>query len=230
MVLEIVNLSLRYGSHEVLKNVQLKLTSGMLYGLVGINGSGKTSFFNSITGLISHSGNVMLDGRPMLTRDVAFLESSIYAYPNMTGRDYLLLFAVNNPSFNPGQWNAVFGLPLDEYISNYSSGMQKKLGIMGILALDRKVILLDEPFNALDLEAVELLKQLLPELKKKDKIIIVSSHILETLTETCDYLLYLEQGQIDSVFEKSRFNELHTYIKSHLHTKYKDEINNIFRN
>ena len=122
--------------------------------------------------------------------------------------DYLELFKSNNKNFNIELWNNLMKLPLEDLISSYSSGMKKKLALMGIIALNRPVLLLDEPFNTLDLESVELLKKIIPSLKKEGKTISVTSQILETLTEICNEIHYLIDGKIISSYTPTNFEKL----------------------
>ena len=229
MELKVNNLVLKYGQHTVLKELNLEMKGGLIYGLVGVNGSGKTSLLNCMCGLQPFSkGEVLLNGNSLQTSSTGYLETSVFAYPLMTGRDYLGFFAQSNNSFSLQKWNALFDHPLDEYISNYSTGMQKKLGLMGIIALDRNVVLLDEPFNALDIETVELLKQILPELSKRNKILLITSHILETLTDTCDYIFYLNKGQVNKTYPRSEFPDLAEALKTHFRERFHQGIQSAF--
>ncbi|MBK8413499.1 MAG: AAA family ATPase [Bacteroidetes bacterium] len=90
--------------------------------------------------------------------------------------------------------------PGDELIDNYSTGMKKKLALIGICKLSRPVMLLDEPFNGLDLESSRILTSVLKKLVSKGHTIIITSHILETLTGLCTYIHYLRNGVIANIF------------------------------
>lgn len=230
MELQIEQIVLSYGTHPVLKNLCMELKSGYLYGLAGVNGAGKTSLLNCISGLQKYQeGSILLDHAKLITSDVGYLETKFFSYPHMTGRDYLELFSAGTPEFKISIWNKLFDLPLDEYISDYSSGMQKKLGILGVIALDRPVILLDEPFNALDLEAVELMKRILPELKKLNKIVLITSHIIETITESCDQIFYMKDGKIFKTYYRNEFPSLRADLTQHLDEKFNKDINEAFQ-
>jgi ABC-2 type transport system ATP-binding protein len=118
--------------------------------------------------------------------------------------EYLKLFRTKNPAFDIGKWNEFFELPLNKLIETYSNGMKKKLALLGILALDREILMLDEPFNGLDLETVQKLKRLLPQLKSS-KTILITSHILESLLGICDSISYLNGGVIQFTRERKEF-------------------------
>ena len=98
-------------------------------------------------------------------------------------------------------------------VDDFSSGMKKKLALLGFLLLNKKVLLLDEPFNALDVDAVNIVGDLLQNEKRADKVVLVSSHIPASLTAICDEILLLENGQFNQRFTPENFGEL----TKHLH-------------
>ncbi|RLD55709.1 MAG: hypothetical protein DRJ05_12545, partial [Bacteroidetes bacterium] len=153
-------------------------------------------------------------------KDISYLVTENYFYPNITGNEYLSLF--KNVNFDTEKWNGLFKLPLDEIIDNYSTGMKKKLAILGNLKQDKPIIVLDEPFNGLDLETVRVLREILLKLKERGKTIIVTSHILETLTNLCDYIHYLEGGIILNSKNKSGFKSFEKQIFSSIEEKNKE--------
>ena len=134
---------------------------------------------------------------------MAYLPAENFFYSNITGREYLMLF--RNPVFETDQWNELFTLPLDQIIDSYSTGMKKKLAILGVIKQNRPIVLLDEPFNGLDIEMCRILRLALLKLKAGGKTIIVSSHVLETLTNLCDSIHYIEAGKIKYNIPKDNF-------------------------
>jgi ABC-2 type transport system ATP-binding protein len=226
MSLNISRLSLSYSGHKVLNSIDLQLQEQQVHGLVGINGAGKTSLLNCIAGVVKQQeGTIEWNNGPCTVNELSYLETSTYTYPGMTGDDYLRFFSARNPAFSINDWNNLFQLPLSEYTANYSSGMLKKLALMGILALDKTLILLDEPFNALDLEAVELLKKIIARLKSQGKTILLTSHILQTLTDTCDQIHYLNSGTIQQSFNRENYHLLEKEIQQHTTGKYDEKLN-----
>lgn len=222
-MLQINQLTIKYDQKIILDKINLNLKGGALHGLVGLNGAGKTTLLNSIYGFAKiYSGEIKLNEAVLNRSLIAFLESSHFFYPYITGLDYLELFAAKNPNYNIQQWNKLMRLPLENLISSYSSGMKKKLALMGIIALDRPIMLLDEPFNTLDLESVEILKKILVTLKNEGKTIIVTSHIIETLTSTCDEIHYLKDGKLIGSFEQSQFIILSNELKEITNSFYED--------
>ncbi len=212
-MLRIKSVSLRYGKQAVIRDLSLDIAVGTVCGLVGLNGSGKTTLINGLYGLKAmSSGEITLDDRPLTKKDLAYLETNNFFYSYISGREYLGLFKLQHPAFNIDGWNQLFDLPLDRYTEQYSTGMKKKLAFMGIVALDRPVLILDEPFNGIDLETTQKLKIIIKALRERGKTIILTSHILESLTSLCDSISYLENQRIQYTFDRSAFADMEGII------------------
>lgn len=193
--------------------------------MVGLNGSGKTTLLRTLHGEWKPvSGEMHWQGNPIGRGQVAFLETEPFFYPKITGREYLSLFMVANPDFDLEGWNRLFHLPLDELIEHYSTGMKKKLALMAVLGRDKPVLLLDEPFNGLDMEAVFHVKAILEELAKTDKLILVTSHILGPITALCREVHYLAKGAIRQVFGPESFGEIEQLIEADLEHQPRDMV------
>jgi len=191
---------------KVLNSLCLSLVENNIHGIVGLNGAGKTTLLNAIYGLVSvNTGIIHIEGQKITKKDMAYLVTENFFYSNITGREYLSLF--KNPKFDSDKWNGLFLLPLDQIIDGYSTGMKKKLALLGILKQDKPIMILDEPFNGLDIETCRIIRSVLLRLRDKGKTIIITSHIIETLTNLCDYIHYLENGTIKSSKEKHDFAE-----------------------
>lgn len=189
---------------KVLDSLSVNLETNLIHGIVGLNGAGKTTFLNAIYGIVKYKlGTILYNGRKIEKKDIAYLVTESFFYSNITGREYLALF--ENTSFDDDKWNGVFLLPLNELIDNYSTGMKKKLALMGILKQDKPILILDEPFNGLDIETCRNIRMILLRLKDKGKTILITSHIMETLTNLCDKIHYLENGIIKYSKEKHEF-------------------------
>ena len=156
-------------------------------------------------------GTIDYNGKPVERKHIAYLETVNYFYPRITGGEYLGIFKSKNNSFDIAKWNDLFELPLDKLVDKYSTGMKKKLALLGIISLSREIIILDEPFNGLDLETVQKTKMLLNGLKSK-KTILITSHILESLTGMCDFISYLNNGAIQFTKAKTEFNLIENEI------------------
>lgn len=198
----------------VLDHLSVSLEKGKVHGIVGLNGAGKTTLLNTIYGFVRPlEGRVLYEEAPCRRSSLAFLEAENYFYPNMTGEEYLALFPNRNGTFDSEVFNRLFPLPLHEEIENYSTGMRKRLAILAVLKLDKEILILDEPFNGLDLETSHLFSLLIELLRKKGKTILITSHIYETLTACCDWIHYLEKGKI----EHSYMPEEYPCLRDKLH-------------
>lgn len=214
-MLNINELEYSYGEEKVLHEVSLEIRKGNIHGILGANGAGKTTLFKNIYGLLTPaSGEVQFSDNPINASQVAYVETEPHFYPYMKGGEYLDLLSHGNPAFDIRQWNKIFNLPLNNLIETYSTGMKKKLALLGSISQDKPVLLLDEPYNGLDLESVENLNLILKELKGTNKIIVLSSHILEVLKVTCDRISFLNNGSIQKSFGQTDFKDIDHHIKS----------------
>lgn len=213
-MLSIQNLTVAYQQKVILNNLQITFEKGTIHGVLGMNGAGKSTFFNSIVGIKSiKEGACIYDGKWVTSDDIAFMQTSTYFYPYMQGGEYLVLLANQNPAFDMNHWNKIFQLPLDQLIENYSTGMKKKLAFMGILAQNRPIMILDEPFNGVDIESNEKIRQILLHLRQAGKCIILSSHIIHTLTDCCDGISYLKDGHFVHTYPQHEFEALQQLVK-----------------
>jgi ABC-2 type transport system ATP-binding protein len=207
-MLIVQNLSKNYGSHQILDNINLSFGKGEVHGLVGENGAGKTTLFKCISGLESYEGEVIYD-MGILKNVTGYLPTFPYYFSNMSGYEYLVLLCQARGIHikNISEFN-FFDLPLKQYAETYSTGMQKKLAITGLLLQKNQVFILDEPFNGVDISSNMIIKDILAKLKSMDKMIIMSSHIFSSLQDSCDYLHYLKGGKIKTSLPKGSFDQI----------------------
>jgi len=224
-MLTIHDLSFGYGQSLVIDNLSWELEPGSVHGLVGMNGAGKTTLFKLITGSLKFSaGSISAQPEPFKFSDCGFMETHTVFYPMLTGMEYLKIFQLKNRKFKIEEWNQVFRLPLNDVIDNYSTGMQKKLSLMGIIALNRQFLILDEPFNGLDFESVRLTRKILRKLAENGQTIIVSSHIPETLTTLCDTLSMISKGKIEFKIREEEFSRFENLADNMLENEVLPEI------
>ena len=219
-MLEIQNLHKAYGSHVVLLDVSLNLLPGTIHGLVGANGAGKTTLINCLYGLENNFTGTILDTAGRALREhTGLLPYEPYFYPRLTGREYLefCLQARRRPLTDFAGWNQLLELPLDQYADEYSAGMRKKLALLALLVQQFDYLILDEPFNGLDLEANLLLKALLRRLRERGTGILLTSHILGALTETADEITVLVGGRVQRHYLAAEFGTLERDLLDSLH-------------
>lgn len=207
------DLSKVFGDKEVLKNVSMEFYKGNVYGIVGENGAGKTTLFRCIAGLESYSGEIISDVTP-LKNHLGLLLTDPFFFTMITGREYIRLLcnARGKTNLDIDSKN-IFDLPLNQYASTYSTGMKKKLAITAILLQENEYFILDEPFNGVDIQSNIILTEIILKLKELNKIVIISSHIFSTLSETCDEIHLLRKGEQIKSVQKSGFKNLEQEMK-----------------
>jgi len=212
-MLEIRQLFVRYGSKEVLGDLNLQWEAGQIHGFIGLNGSGKTTFFKALYQMIPYEGQVFWQGVPLQRKDMAWLETHNYFYHYITGAEYLQLLAPNDkPVLDLTPWTQLLDLPLDQLVDGYSTGMKKKIALLGLLQQRKPLLLLDEPFNGVDMESCRLFEMLFQGLKQKGYTLIITSHILDTLINTCDDAYLLQGGKIAQTFNKNQLADMDSHV------------------
>ena len=219
-------ISFSYGKKQILKDISISFEEAEIHGIIGLNGAGKTTFFNLLCGYEkANEGKITYNNHPIIKNGIGFLETENYFYPKLTARDFLNVFTQTNTSFNQDKLVEIFNLPLDELIQNYSTGMKKKLMLLSYIKQDKQVYVLDEPFNGLDLEANKTLEIIIDLLKQKGKTIFISSHIIDPLLNVCDKIHYLSNQTFTKSYQKNEFHLLEEEVFGKLKNKLKTEIN-----
>lgn len=204
-MIKVQHLSKSYGRTKVLDNINLIFEKGNVYGIVGKNGAGKTTFFNCLLGFEKYTGIVdCADGT--LKNITGFVPTDPFYLSHITGKEYLQLMCNSRGIKYTSITNKnIFDLPLHRYAENYSTGMKKKLALTGVLLQRNEVFILDEPYNGVDIESTFMITELIKQLKEADKTILLSSHIFSTLEENCDCIYYLENGTVSGPLYKNDF-------------------------
>ena len=225
-MLTIRNLQVEYKKESpVLKGINLSMEPGKIHGLVDLNGAGKTTLLNTLYAFIRPSeGSVLYKDTALKRKDIAYLEAENYFYPYMTGREYLNLFPAGKNGFDTESWQQLFHIPLDDITENYSTGMRKKLALLAVLKPDKPILILDEPFNGLDLESAHILTLILQQLREGGKTVLVSSHVFETLTSSCDQIHHIDHGIIDHSYSKEQYGMLQKLLYSTIENRASDQI------
>ena len=213
-MIQIQQLSKNYGRKEVLVDINLHLEPGKVYGIVGENGAGKTTLFKCMAGLERYSGTIKNDFG-VLKDHLGFLQTNPFFFKRITGGEYLrLLCNARGVAIKDLEKQNIFELPLQQYAATYSTGMKKKLALTGILLQQNDFFILDEPFNGVDIHSNIIITALIHKLKALNKIIVISSHIFSTLSDTCDEIYLLRNGLFEKRVEKEDFVALETEMKA----------------
>jgi ABC-2 type transport system ATP-binding protein len=212
-MIKVIELSKRFGTKQVLYNINLTFSVGNVYGIVGENGAGKTTLFRCIAGLEDYEGNVESALTP-LKNHLGFLLTEPYFFSKITGKEYIqLLCNARKNKIDDIERRNIFDLPLNQYASTYSTGMKKKLAITAILLQENKYFILDEPFNGVDIQSNIIISEIIHKLKELNKLVIISSHIFSTLSDTCDEIHLLKNGVFIKTAKKEEFSQLEIEMK-----------------
>lgn len=210
-MIEIINLTKRYGNFTALDSLQLQIDKGTVCGFVGQNGAGKSTTFSILATLLAPtSGTAYINGyniqkEPKLVRrQLGYMPDFFGVYDQLKASEYLHFYG------------ASYGIPLNErqklipqlldlvnlthkqdsYVDLLSRGMKQRLCLARSLIHDPEVLILDEPASGLDPRARVEMREILKELKSMGKTILISSHILPELAEMCDSLGIIDQGKL----------------------------------
>lgn len=209
MRMEVIEVSKVIRKHTVLDRVSCSMRSGKIYGIQGINGSGKTMLMRVLIGLIHpSSGKVLIDGKELgkeleFPKSIGFLLENPTFLDRYSGYQNLKMLASVKKIISDEEINKVLCLVgLDEEAAKkkyrkYSLGMKQRLGIAAaIMEKPEDIVILDEPTNALDTSGVELVKEIVRGEKKRGALVIISCHDLAILEELSDEIIKLESGKV----------------------------------
>ncbi|MCI5839110.1 MAG: ATP-binding cassette domain-containing protein [Peptoniphilaceae bacterium] len=205
-MIEIKNISKKIDGNLVLNDISLLLDYGNIYGFYGENGSGKTMLFRAICGFITlDRGEIVIDGKKLNNNDFVndlgiLLENPSFinglsGFMNLKMIASILKKADDKRIINVLKKVGLFDAK-DKLYKKYSLGMKQRLAIANVILEDPKIIILDEPTNAIDKDGKELLKNIILEEKKKNKLILISSHEKDFIEELSDSLYEMNNGKI----------------------------------
>ncbi len=204
---EIEHVTKKFGSDVVLKDINISMEEGRVYGICGNNGSGKTVLMKCICGFLPVSSGVVRVAGEVVGITVDFPESMgvIIETPgflmNLSGIRNLEILAglrgvISKGGIRAAMEQAGLDPDLKKAVSKYSLGMRQRLGIAQAIMEDPRLLVLDEPFNGLDKHGVSDIRALLLELKKQGKTILLPSHNSEDIRILCDQVFEMDGGRI----------------------------------
>lgn len=206
--LSVVHLDANYGDRRVLNDISFSVGGGQTYGLIGLNGVGKTTLIKIVLGLkAAQAGGVMVFGSPSsdakVREDISylperfdppwflkggeFIEFAASLYGREVAKDDMVL-ACEKLALDPAV--------LKSKVQTYSKGMRQKLGLIAAVLTGCRVLILDEPMSGLDPLARSLVKNLLASVKAEGRTVILSSHILADMDEICDCVTVIDSGTV----------------------------------
>lgn len=221
MKIKVENLQFSYSTKKVLNVSNIEFEHGKIYGIVGKNGVGKTTFFKALTNIITnYTGLVEIDGVDIkknfkVLSKVGIVLDDMELYKNHSGLFNLRYFGGLRGGFDETQaLKLARELEIDESINKkvgtYSLGMNKKLILLISVMNDAQILIFDEPFRGLDAKSVDWFKNYLLDLKNQGRIILISSHVQEDIETLSDKVLVMSKGDFSNVFDLK--NVVQNYI------------------
>jgi ABC-2 type transport system ATP-binding protein len=204
--LSTTGLTKRYGSRTVVDRLDLEIPAGVVAGFVGPNGAGKTTTMAMLLGLVRPSGGTgevlgrSIDHPGRYLHQVGALIETPAFYPALSGERNLRVFACvgrNDPDRIPALLELVgLGDRGDDPFRSYSLGMKQRLGIAAAMLGDPRLLILDEPANGLDPQGMREMRELITNVARGGRTVLVSSHVLSELEQICDWLVMIERGAV----------------------------------
>jgi ABC-2 type transport system ATP-binding protein len=206
MLLETHHLTKRYGSFTALDDLSFSVSPGEIVGLLGPNGSGKTTALRLVLGFLRPtSGTASVNGHDCwhdsvaVRRLVAYLPGELRLYENMTGRQIIRFLGQlrgEQPDSEVDALAKIFEIDIDRPLANLSSGMKRKVALLSVLVPRTPLVIMDEPTNALDPTMRDLLLEQVRQARKRGQTILFSSHVLAEVEAVCDRVAILQRGRL----------------------------------
>jgi ABC-2 type transport system ATP-binding protein len=210
-MLEARKLTKLYSGIPAVDHVSFTIRPGEILGYLGPNGAGKSTTVRMLTGLLEPtSGHIFFHGDDIrrdlksYQRSIGYVPEEPHLYPHLSGREYLQLIGRlrGMPRITlerkMDELLRLIGLWEDRYspLASYSKGMRQKILLMAALLHDPELLILDEPFSGLDVNASMILRSLLASLAARGKMVLYSSHVLEVVEKVCNRVLILRKGEV----------------------------------
>ena len=213
-MIEIKNVTKKYGSNIALKNVSFTVNDGEIFAFIGHNGAGKTTLIKSIVGIHKFDeGDILINGKSIkdepiaCKKEMAFVPDNPELYEQMKAIEFINficnIYEVPQDirEKNIKKYAKLFEIEdnLNETIESFSHGMKQKIALISALAHNPKVLIMDEPFVGLDPKAVFDVKEIMNEMIKEGKIIFFSTHILDVAEKLCSRVAIIKKGELIKV-------------------------------
>ncbi|MFT7518542.1 MAG: heme exporter protein A [Kiritimatiellia bacterium] len=206
--LQVLDLSRRFGRRWVLARVHLTLPAGSSCMLTGANGSGKTTMLRCIaTALKPHHGAILFNGsdlwlqRRAMRPSIALLSHATRLYEDLDAKGNLRTWArLGGYKINAEELIERVGLPTDrrDAVRNYSAGMRRRLALARVLIKQPDLLLLDEPFTALDPEGRQLVMDTVRTIQERGVTLLIATHLPQVATAVCEHHVHMEYGRVET--------------------------------
>ena len=205
-MIEVKNLSKSFDSIKAIDHISAKIEDGHVFGLIGTNGAGKSTFMRMLSGVLKpEEGEILVDGEPVydnpaVKEKIFYISDDQYYFRSGTPVDMLKLYQTCYPSFDGAKWKSLmekFGLDEKRKVNTFSKGMKKQLSVICGICANTKYLLCDETFDGLDPVMRQAVKALfVKEMDERGLTPVIASHNLRELEDICEYVGLLHRGGI----------------------------------
>lgn len=205
-MIEVRNLSKSFDSIKAIDHISAKIEDGHVFGLIGTNGAGKSTFMRMLSGVLKpEEGEILVDGEPVydnpaVKEKIFYISDDQYYFRSGTPVDMLKLYQTCYPAFDGAKWKSLmekFGLDEKRKVNTFSKGMKKQLSVICGICANTKYLLCDETFDGLDPVMRQAVKALfVKEMDERGLTPVIASHNLRELEDICEYVGLLHRGGI----------------------------------
>lgn len=210
-MIEIKNVTKKYGNNVALKDVTFTVGNGEIFGFIGHNGAGKTTLIKSIVGIHDFDeGDILINGKSIKSnpidckKEMAFVPDNPELYEKMKAINFINFIcdmyevSQDEREKNIKKYAKLFEIEdnLNDTIESFSHGMKQKIALIAALAHNPKILIMDEPFVGLDPKAVFDFKEIMNEMIKDGKTIFFSTHILDVAEKLCSRVAIIKKGEL----------------------------------
>ncbi|WP_353892411.1 ABC transporter ATP-binding protein [Proteinivorax hydrogeniformans] len=230
-MLKVSNLTKKFGDFTALKDVNLEVNKGEVYGFIGPNGAGKTTTIRVLLGILKATkGSASIFGKDAwkdavdIHKNIAYVPGDVNLWPNLTGGEVIDLFVRLRGSNNKSKREELvkkFNLDPTKKCRTYSKGNRQKVALIAAFASEADVYILDEPTSGLDPLMEKVFQQCVIDAKKEGKSILLSSHILSEVERLCDKVSIIREGEI---IESGSLKELRHLTRTNIRLETKKPI------
>lgn len=234
-MIKIKNLNFSYSkTRPIFNNLSIELEAGHIYGLLGKNGAGKSTLLKNMVGLTyPHAGSIEILGEqaqkrtPSLLQQISFIPEEL-SLPNVSVKNYLKSNTAFYPNFDIEYFYELFDefqIPRNQVLGKMSLGQKKKFTIAYGLALNTKIVIMDEPTNGLDIPSKAQFRKILASVMNEDRVIIISTHQVRDLDNLIDSIIVLDKHKIvlnqsiDTISNKLHFKKVSTLSEDVLYAE-----------
>lgn len=213
-MIEIKNVTKKYGSKVAVKDVSFNVEDGEIFAFIGHNGAGKTTLIKSIVGIHDFDeGDIIINGKSIkedpiaCKKEMAYVPDNPELYENMKAIDFIDFIcdmydvSIEEREKNISKYAKLFEIEnnLNDTINSFSHGMKQKIAVISALAHNPKILIMDEPFVGLDPKAVYDIKEIMNEMIREGKTIFFSTHILDVAEKLCSRVAIIKNGELIKV-------------------------------